>query len=98
MRSAPGHLGRDGVRGVKGTGSKLGRAAHTCNPSTWDVEAGTSVQRHPWLHSEVGASLGHETPSPSRGFRITEAESTLVGADFGFGRWVMMMVMTIWTS
>lgn len=32
---------------------------HTCPPSTWEMEAGEpGVQGHPWLHSELKASLG----------------------------------------
>ena len=39
-------------------GIKLGMVAHTCHPSTWEVEAGGSeVQGHPWTHYE-GAAQG----------------------------------------
>jgi hypothetical protein len=30
----------DGMKGLKGTNSKLHIAAHPCNSSTWDAEAG----------------------------------------------------------
>jgi hypothetical protein len=33
-------------------------AVHTCNPSTWEVEA-EELGVYPWLHSEFEASLGH---------------------------------------
>lgn len=36
---------------------KLGMAAHTCNPSTWEVAGGKSTQGHPQLHREFEASL-----------------------------------------
>lgn len=39
---------------------KLGRVTDSCNPSTWDVEAGGSwAQGYPQIHSETEASLGY---------------------------------------
>lgn len=36
---------------------------HTCNPSTWELEARESgVQGRLWLHSEFEASVGEMTP------------------------------------
>lgn len=49
-------LGRQVPRVTQGTG------AHSCNPSTWKVEAGEAeVQGPPWLHGQVGG------PYPKRG-------------------------------
>lgn len=40
--------------------NKLGIVAHTRNPNTQEVEAGTSqVQGHPWPNSEFKANLSY---------------------------------------
>lgn len=40
---------------------KLGRTALTYNPSTWEVGGEESgAQGYPWLHRELGISLGHK--------------------------------------
>lgn len=41
---------------------------NTCNPSTWEVEAGGSeVEGHPWLHKEFEAGLGYMRPKQTKG-------------------------------
>lgn len=38
--------------------------AHTCNPHPWEIEEGSEVQDHPWLHYRRWLQCGlHETPS-----------------------------------
>jgi hypothetical protein len=47
-------------------GVNMGMVVHSCNPSTWEAEAGgLRVQGQPWLHNET---LSQKNPQNQRGF------------------------------
>lgn len=39
-----------------------GMAVCTWSPSMWEVESGSGIQHHSWLHSEHDASMGYMNP------------------------------------